>query len=221
MAEKVKQSNILWLALIGGAIYYFWKKKKERDAQIRALAQRQGGQEVGGGGGGGFGGGGITPLTPVITGQGSDGEDTEINVNVETSDPTPPSAIDCIKFPNTAGCENTIQQAEEPKQIAEPSFANPSGMGGGTAGGGLSTGGAVGGGTTGGTTPQGNTGATTGGVNVSTSGAGSTQTATAGTSAGFSGTLNMGQKKAWDFDGDFDYMDKGNGRAKTDFDGEL
>ena len=25
----------------------------------------------------------------------------------------------------------------------------------------------------------------------------------------------------WDFDGDFDYMDRGNMRNKTDFDGEL
>ena len=209
MAEKGKQSNILWIALIGGAIYYFWKKKKERDAQLRALSQQSGGQEVGGGGGGGFGGGGgITPLTPVITGQ-PQGEDTSINVNVET--PAPPSAIDCIKFPNTAGCNNTITQAVDPKVVAEPSFANPSGMGGGTAGGGISGGGISGGGISG--------GGISGGGGASTNISTPPKATTSPIKSNFRGTLNMGQKKAWDFDGDFDYMDKE--YNKTDFDGEL
>lgn len=215
MAKDGQQSNILWIALIGGAIYYFWKKKQERDAQIRALAQRQGGEEVGGdpavgGGGGGFGGGGITPLTPVITGQGDDNTpDIDIQVNTQ---PDPPSAIDCIKFPNTAGCQqvNAPVLAEPVKNIATQG-ANPSGMGVNLGGGNL------GGGVTGGVTPPPPSGGSLGVTPKVTS-----QVASASQSApkmNFRGGLNMGNRKVFDFDGDFDYMDKS--YNKTDFDGEL
>ena len=207
MAETgKKQSNILWLLLIGGAIYYFYNKKKQNEAKLRALATAQGGEEVGGagGGGGGFGGGGITPLTPTLTT--SDGEDTEINVNVETPAPSQPSEVDCIKFPTMAGCEQTLA----PQAAVEPSktISTPTPMGSGVMSGGASS---MGGGaaTMGGGNPMASSGASTMGANPKGNVSAPTLPA------------QPAKKNFVDFDGDFDYMDKGYGRAKTDFDGEL
>ena len=141
MAEEQKNPNqILLLLLLAGGGYYLWKKNKEKQQMMMA---RQGGgeEEASGGAGGGFGGGagGGGFSTPIIQ---SGGEGTEINV--EVSNPTP-STIDCIKFPNTAGCQSVL-----PTQTAAEPVRGVS-----TGGGGVATGG--GGVATGGVNPRGNT----------------------------------------------------------------
>tara|TARA_R110001599_G_scaffold171331_4_gene361960 strand:+ start:11972 stop:12556 length:585 start_codon:yes stop_codon:yes gene_type:complete len=147
MAQEQKNPNqIILLLLLAGGGYYLWNENKKKQQMMMA---RQGGgeEEASGGAGGGFGGGagGGGFSTPIIQ---SGGEGTEINV--EVSNPTP-STIDCIKFPNTAGCNNTTQQA-----VQEPVRGVATGGGGlSTGGGGLSTGG--GGVATGGANPRGNT----------------------------------------------------------------
>ena len=40
MAQQGKQTNILWIALIGGAIYYFWNAKKKRDAELLSRGRK-------------------------------------------------------------------------------------------------------------------------------------------------------------------------------------
>ena len=143
MAEKEKNPNqILLLLLLAGGGYYLWKKNKEKQAMMMA---RQGGEEEASGGagggamGGGAGGGGFS--TPIIQ---SGGEGTEINVEVSNPTNPTPSMIDCIKFPNTAGCQSVLptQEAVEPVRSVA------------TGGGGLATGGGV---STGGANPRGNT----------------------------------------------------------------
>jgi len=215
--KGIKQSSIMWVLLIGGAGYYFWKKKKENEARINALARQQGavGEEEAAGGGGFGGGGGGGGAAPMIAG---DGEDTEINVSVTSDpdggaapDPSPPqpSNINCLKFPNTAGCPPPLLQAAVTPVKGtggnSPMFANPNGNSSPT-------------------TP----------VVAPTSPVGGHSGGGKGGMAATSPVLQASTKKNFvDFDGDFDYMDKSRSRgrnmdfrmkqgySKTDFDGEL
>ena len=203
MAKEQKNPNqILLLLLLAGGGYYLWKKNKEKQAMM--MARQGGGEEASGGaGGGGF-------STPIIQ---SGGEGTEINV--EVSNPTP-STMDCIKFPNTAGCNNTQVGIEQDpvRDIA-------------TGGGGLATGG---GGLSTGVNPNPSGGGLSTGVNANPSGGGETMLANP---RGNTSPVATQPKAGFiDFDGDFDYLEgRSRGRsmdfrmkdswAKTDFDGEL